>query len=123
MPGFRLDQIYKNITESTYFDNPIYVSFLILIIIFIIFYFNFNPICQEHNKFWITMFRSAFYALIPTVLILCMHYKHLESDFEKKTEDKGISSAVDATTRSEAPITSQILEDQSSAANTKSSNT
>ena len=84
MPGLRFDQIYKNITESTYFDNPIYVSFLILVIIFIIFYFNFNPICQEHGKFWTTMFRSAFYALIPTVLILCMHYKHLESDFDKK---------------------------------------
>lgn len=118
MPGLRFDQIYKNITESTYFDNPIYVSFLILVIIFIIFYFNFNPICQEHGKFWTTMFRSAFYALIPTVLILCMHYKHLESDFEKKTEDKGISNVVDATTRSERPITSQILEDQSSASNT-----
>ena len=107
----RFDQIFKDITESSYFDNPIYVSFLILFIIFLIIYFNFASMCQDKDKFWLILFRSAFYSIFPIMLILFMHYKHLESEYDKKIENKSVNEAVVASTEGNKEKISNILKE------------
>ena len=80
-------------------NNPIHTSIVIilimLLIIFIMFRSEYNP--DSSYSFWILLFRSGFYLLIPIVAIVCIHYKHIEQEFENKYENKILSNTINST--------------------------
>lgn len=94
---FYLDKVAKDLTDSTYFDNPITVSVYIVLILMIIIYFNF-PKSENNQNFGLTIFRTGIYSFFPTVLILFLHYKHLNDEFENKSESKITNNLVNYTT-------------------------
>lgn len=93
----RFDQIINDITNNTYLDNPIIVGLIILIIMMLIIYLNFYE-DKKNNNFWITLFRIGFYTSFPIMLILFLHYKHVENNFDSKLENTKTNELITAAT-------------------------
>lgn len=96
---FDLDKCINDVANSTsftsVFNNPIYTSLIIVFIVMIIIYFMFYDNLVE-NEFWTLIFRTAFYITIPVVIIVFLHYRNIEREFECRVNNTKISEVVQA---------------------------
>jgi len=85
------------------FNNPIYTSLLIVLVIMIVMYTvlseSYNEAIEEAElddspSFWRLMFRSGIYLLVAVFAIVFLHYKYVLDEFDKKHEEKVLKQTV-----------------------------
>ena len=96
---FSLDSFFNDIiyskTISGIVCNPIYVSVLIVLIVLIIIFFMFNEDDDDdEDNFWKKMIKTGFYILIPTLIVIVLHYKNIEKEMEHNYENKSTENIV-----------------------------
>jgi hypothetical protein len=100
--GFEFDTFLSDITSSktvnTLFNNPIWSSLLIAIIILIIIYFIFQGTIDEEYSFWTLWFKAAIYITLTTFSVIFLHYKTVSHEFDRNNEDKLLANTVQSTT-------------------------
>lgn len=111
--GIELNKLIDDVTNNEFvrnlFNNPIYVALLIVVLIIVIIYFFFREIVSKDRPFWLNMFRSGIYITLSTVLVLFLHNKSVEQEYEKYYEQRGIDSTVQATTGAYSEIAPELI--------------
>lgn len=107
--GLNIDSVLHDIANSTslnsLFNNPIYISLIIVLIVMIMVYFMFF----DYHDFS-SLFKLGFYLFIPVSILTFIHYKNIEREFEHTYENKALSNVVSATiTNDEKVLTANIV--------------
>ena len=97
--GFALDSFINDIANSTslnsIFNNPIYTAILIVAIVLLIIFVMFRTEVDESDySFWTLLFRSGFYLILPIMMIVFVHYKNVERDYDSRYESKTLNDVV-----------------------------
>lgn len=100
---FSFSNAFNDLSKSNIINNPIYTAILIVFIVLIIIIFMFKKDHKKKSKksFWVLLFRSGCYMLLPILTIIFAHYKSIEKEYDNKFDNKAlnetINNAVDKT--------------------------
>lgn len=113
--SFDIDKFFRAIYDSTsvrgFFNNPIYVGIVIVLVMMVIVIFMFADYREDNDDFWANLLRTGIYMLLPILALLFLHYKNTEREFEDKYTSKSEAAVVGATTKGqgEMSITEELF--------------
>lgn len=120
--GLNIDSALHDIANSTalnsIFNNPIYTAIIIVLIMLLIIFIMFRSEFDENSdySFWVLLFRSGIYLLLPIITIIFIHYKNIEREFEQKYDNKALSKTIDAAVVGEGENTLDVKKEMISGA-------